>query len=156
MLFSRKKQVQIHPTKSLNSCMFKIMKKEAPDYLINLISEYCRSITTRNELYYQPTTVWQIVSSVLFSHYIKWEVNIRDSELVPLFKGRFIYFALTVQSNTYNIFEPKGLKFQILLRLGLSQLNEYIFWYSMNSLCSCSLEVQDTSHYHLQCHYFYH
>lgn len=37
--------------------MFKIMKEEAPDYLINLISEYGRSIRTRNNLYYQPTTV---------------------------------------------------------------------------------------------------
>ena len=26
----------------------------------------------------------------------------------------------------------------------------------MNLLCSCSLEIEDTSHYPLQCHHFYH
>ena len=48
------------------SCMFKIMKEEAPDYLINLIPKYDQSIRTRNNIYYQLTTVKQISFSVLF------------------------------------------------------------------------------------------
>ena len=33
--------------------MFKIMKEEAPDHLINLIPKYDQSIKTRNSIYYQ-------------------------------------------------------------------------------------------------------
>ena len=53
------------------SCMFKIMKKEAPNYLINLIAKCEKAITTRNNHIpiYQPTIVEQIVSSIIFSIY---------------------------------------------------------------------------------------
>ena len=46
------------------------------------------------------------------------------------------------------------------LRLGLSHLNEHRFWHNfqdcLNPLCSCSLEIEDTSHYLLHCHHFSH
>ena len=37
-------------------------------------------------------------------------------------------------------------------RLGLSHLNEHRF--RLNPVCSCSLEIEDTSHYVLHCHHF--
>ena len=44
------------------------------------------------------------------------------------------------------------------LRLGFSHLNEHRFQHNfqdcMNPLCSCSLEIEDTSHYLLHCHHF--
>ena len=65
-----------------------------------------------------------------------------------------------VQSNIYNIFDPQGLKFLTRLRLGLSHLNEHRlrhnFQECMNPLCSCSLEIKDTSHNLLHCHHFSH
>ena len=57
-----------------------------------------------------------------------------------------------------NIFNPIGLKFLTRLRLGFSHLNEHRFRNNfqdcMNPLCSCSLEIEDTSHYLLHCHQF--
>ena len=44
------------------------------------------------------------------------------------------------------------------LRLGFSLLNEHRFRHNfqdcMNRLCSCSLDIEDTSHYLLHCHHF--
>ena len=60
----------------------------------------------------------------------------------------------------YNIFDPITLKFLTRLRLDLNHLNEHRFrhnfQYCMNSLCSRNLEIEDTSHYLLRCHHFYH
>ena len=50
------------------------------------------------------------------------------------------------------------MKFLTRLRLGFSHLNEHRFRHNfqecMNPLCSCSLEIEDTSHYLLHCHHF--
>ena len=63
-----------------------------------------------------------------------------------------------VQSNIYSIFDEKRLKLLTRLRLGLSHLNEHKFRHNfqdcLNPLCSCSLEIKDTSHYLLHCHHF--
>ena len=45
------------------TCMFKIMRNEAPDYLINLVPKCEYAINTRN--IYQCTIVAQIVLSIL-------------------------------------------------------------------------------------------
>ena len=52
------------------------------------------------------------------------------------------------------------MKFLTRLRVGFSHLNEHRFWHnfqdSLNPLCSCSLEMEDTSDYLLHCHHFSH
>ena len=50
--------------------MFKIMKEEAPNYLIKLIPKTKQTIRTRKTIY-QVTTVEQIASSTLFPLYPK-------------------------------------------------------------------------------------
>ena len=88
------------------------------------------------------------------------DLNIRNSDSISIFKSRLLYFIRPVQTNIYNIFDPKGLTFLTHLRLGLSHLNEHRFQHNLqnclNSLCSCSLEIEDTSHYLLQFHHFSH
>ena len=69
-------------------------------------------------------------------------------------------FIRPVQRSIYNIFDPKGLNFLTRLRLGFSHLNEHRFRHNfqncLNPLCSCSLEIEDTSHHLLQCHHLSH
>ena len=69
-------------------------------------------------------------------------------------------FIRPVQTNIYIIFDPNGLTFLIRLRLGLSHLNEHILRHNfqdcLNALCSCSLELEDTSDYIFHCHHFSH
>ena len=114
------------------SCIFKIMKKEGPNYLINLIPKCEAAITTRN--------------------------NNFPTYNCSLFKSRLLYFIRPNQSNTCNIFDPIGLKLLTRLRLGLTHLNERKFRHTfqdcLNPLCFCSLEIEDTTHYLLHYQHF--
>ena len=86
-------------------------------------------------------------------------LNIRNSESTSIFKTKLLPFIRPLQTNIYNIFDPKGLKFLTRLRLGLSYLNEQRFRHNfqdcLNPSCSCSLETKETSHYLLQCYLFH-
>ena len=86
--------------------------------------------------------------------------SIRNSESLAIFKSRLLSLIRPIQSNVYNIFDPIGLKLPTRLRLGCSHLNELKFRHNfqdfLNSLCSCSLEIEDTVHYLLYCHHFSH
>ena len=108
------------------SCMFKIMNEHAPNYSL--------------------------------SNWFDLDPSIRNSESISAFKSKLLSFIRPVQSNVYNIFDPQGLKLLTRLRLGFSHLNEHRFRNNfqdcINPLCSCSLEIEDTSHYLLHCHNF--
>ena len=112
---------------------------------------------------YQATTVEQTSSSILFfpstlNDWLKLDENITNSESVAIFKSRLLSFISPVQSNIYHIFDSKGLKFLTRLQLDLSLLNEHKFCHNfqdcLNPLCSCSLQIKDTSHYLLHCQHF--
>ena len=108
-----------------------------------------------------PTKLFQVV---FFSFYPKWlfnlDLNIINSESISILNSKLLSFIRPVQTNIYNIFDPKSLTFRTRLRLGLSHLNEHRFRHNfqdcLNPLCSCSLEIEDTSHYLLNCHHFSH
>ena len=86
------------------------------------------------------------------------DINIRNSDSISLFKSRLLSFIRPVQNKIYNIFDPEGLKFLTRLRVGLSHLNTHRlchnFQDSLNPLCSCSLEIEDTTHHLLHCRHF--
>ena len=58
----------------------------------------------------------------------------------------------------YDIHDPTGIKFLTRLRLGLSHLNEHKSKHNFRDclypLCSCSLEVESTTHFFLLCKYY--
>ena len=113
---------------------------------------------------YPLSTAEQIVSSTLFpstlNDWFNLDLNIRNSESISIFKSKLLSFTRPAQTNIYNIFEPKGLTFLTRLRLGLIHLNEHRFRHNfqdcLNPLFSCSLEIEDISHYLLHCHHFSH
>ena len=138
--------------------MFKILKEEAPNYLINLIPKIQQ--TTRTRINCMPT--FHCLKNSFFpstlNDWYKLDETIRNSESISIFKSRLLSFIRPLESNVYNIFDPIGLKFLTRLRLDFRHLNEHRFRHNfqdcMNPLCSCSLEIEDTSHYLLHCHYF--
>ena len=75
-----------------------------------------------------------------------------------MFKSRLLSFIRPNQSNIFNIFAPVGLKLLTRLGLGLSHLNEHKFRHNfqdcLNPLCSCILEIEDTTYYLLQSQHF--
>ena len=138
------------------------MKKEAPNCLTNLIPKCEQTIRTRNKhkpSYHCRTDCFKysFFPSTL-NDWFKVDENMRNPGSIAIFKSRLLSFTRPVQSNIYRIFDPKGLKFLTRLRLGLSHLNEHKcrhnFQDCLNPLCSCSLEIEDTSHYLLHCQHF--
>ena len=93
-----------------------------------------------------------------FNDWFSLDINIRNSESISLLKSRLLSFIHRVQNNIYNIFDPEGLKFLTRLRVGISHLNAHRFHHSFQEcqdpLCSCSLEIEDTTHYLLHWRYF--
>ena len=142
--------------------MFKIMKEEAPNYLINLIPKCNRTIRTRNShipIFHCRKDRFKY--SFFPSRLRDWfnlDDNIRNSESISVFKKRLLAFIRPVENSVFNIYEPNGLKLLTRLRLGLSHLNEHRFRHNfencVNPLCSCSLETEGTLHYLLHCHHF--
>ena len=104
---------------------------------------------------YPPLIVGLIVLS---THWFSLDIKIRNSDSISLFKNRLLSFIRPVQNKIYNIFDPEGLKFLIRLRVGLSHFNAHGFRHNfqdcLNPLCSCSLEIEDTTHYLLHSRHF--
>ena len=75
-----------------------------------------------------------------------------------IFWKSILNFIRRSASNIYNIINAFGIKLRTRLRLGFSHLRENKFKHNfrgtLNSLCSCSIEVESTSHYFLGCHFF--
>ena len=124
--------------------MFKLVKEEAPNYLINLIPKCEAAIRTRNNsfLTYNCRTdcfKYSFFPSTL-KEWFRLDINIRNSESISLFKSRLLSFIRPNQSNIYNIFDPIGFKLLTCLRLGLSHLNEHKFRYIFQDCLNHSLQ----------------
>ena len=108
---------------------------------------HCHTDCVKNSFFPFPLNDWY-----------KLDGTIRNSESISILKSRLLSFIRPLENNVYNIFDPIGLKFLTRLRLGFSHLNEQRFRHNfqdcMNPLCSCSLEIEDTSHYLPHCHHF--
>ena len=145
--------VQRKATLTITSAIQDLQK--APNYSINLIPKYEPTIETRNSSIPSYKCRTNCFKHSFFpsdqNDWFELDINIRNSESIPLFKCRLLSFIRPVQNNIYNIFDSKGLKFLTRLRLGLSHLNAHRFrdnvQDSLNPLCSCSLETEDVSHY---------
>ena len=113
------------------SCMFKIVKEEAPNYLMNLIPKRNLTIRTRNShipIFRCRTDCFKY--SFFPSTLRDWfnlDDDIRNSESISVFKNRLLLFIRPVQNSAFNIFDPKELKLLTWLRLGFSHLNEHRF-----------------------------
>ena len=84
--------------------------------------------------------------------------TLHNSKSYNIFKNSLLEIGRPMPKPTFNIHNPLGLKLLTRLRLGLSHLNEHRFNHNfedcINPLCSCSLEVESTTHFFLHCHNF--
>ena len=109
---------------------------------------------------YPPSTAKQIVSSIFFfpstlNDWFNLDLNIISSDSISIFKSRLLSLIHPIQTNIYNIFDPKALTFLTRLKLDLSHLNEHRFQHNFQE-CLNPLLIEDTSHYLLHCHNFSH
>ena len=138
------------------------MTEKAVNYLINLIPKCDTTIRTRNNsipIFHCRTDCFKysFFPSTL-NDWFSLDIHIRNSDSISLFKSRLLSFIRPVQNKIYDIFDPEGLKFLTRLCVGLSHLNAHRFRHNfqvcLNPLCSCNLEIEDTTHYLLHCCHF--
>ena len=76
----------------------------------------------------------------------------------PIFGKSLLKFGRPSPNLLYKIHDPSGVKFLTRLRLGLSHLSKHRLNHNfenwINSLCSCSLDVESTKYFFLHCHHY--
>ena len=88
--------------KRLN-CMFKIMKEETPDYLINFVPKCETNTRRRNNSI--PTFNWRTncfkysFFPCTLNDWFNFDLNIRNSESISIFKSKLLPFIRPVQTN---------------------------------------------------------
>ena len=88
----------------------------------------------------------------------KLSLEIRNSESYSIFKKSFLKFIRTIPNSVFSVADIYGIKLLTRLHVGLSHLREHKFRHNfqdtINPLCSCSLEIESTSHFFLHCENF--
>ena len=81
--------------------------------------------------------------------------EIHNSESIVVFKSKLVSFVTPNKRPIFNVNDPEGVKYLTRLRLCFCYLNEHKFRHgfldTLNSLCNCSLEVEDNEHFFLRC-----
>ena len=135
---------------SLPTYLFSLIPKSTHGYqtrtLGNIPTYHCRTDTFKHSFF-----PWTIVT------WNKIHPETRNASLT-VFKKHILKEICPVPHSVYNICYSNGLKLLIRLRLSLCHLNEHRFNHNfknfINPLCTCSLEVESTSHFFFQCHYY--
>ena len=95
----------------------------------------------------------QNISSTWFQQF-----SIRKSKSYAIFKNALLKIGWHNHCSVYRIQNPMWLKLLTRLKLGFSQLNEHRFSHCfqscVNPLCSCSVEIETTTHFLLHCYHF--
>ena len=85
----------------------------------------------------------------------KLSLEIRNSESYSIFKKSLLKFIRTIPNSVFNVADIYGIKLLTRLRVGLSHLREHKcrhdFQDTINPICSCSREIESTSHFFLRC-----
>ena len=94
-------------------CIFKIMKEEAQNYLINSIPKCNQTIRTRNghiPIFHCRTDYFKYsFFPCTLKDWFNLDNNIRNSESISVFRSRLLSLIRPVQKSVYNIFNTKGL-----------------------------------------------
>ena len=113
------------------SCMFKIMKNQAPEQLNNIIPKRKQSFNSRYIyiLRYNCRTEYFKTSffPASFEEWFHLDPIIKSSKTIYAFKQKRFHFILSLENSIFSIFDPEGLKLLTGLRLGFSHLNEHRF-----------------------------
>ena len=139
---------------------FKIKIYGKPKYLLNKIpSSQIHYNTDQVDTYYCRTDIFK--NSFFPFTIIQWkklEIDIRKPKSYATFQNTLLKLGRPIECAIYSINNPVRLKLLTRLRLGLSHLNEHRFNHNfqncINPLCSCSHEIESTSHFLLHCHHY--
>ena len=140
------------------SYLYKIISTKLPPYLYELIPPLQRSHRYPScfQTFRCRTTFFQ--NSFLpfaITEWNKLDSDIKNIDSHAMFRKKLLAFIRPLGNDTYGIYDPLGIRLLNRLRLGFSHLREHKFRHNfadtLNPLCSCSLETEDTEHYFLRC-----
>ena len=81
--------------------------------------------------------------------------EVRNSEIIRIFKKRFLKLNRPSPNSIFDIYNPYGTKLLNRLRLGLSHLNEHKFkqgfYDTINPICICGGDIESINHFFLHC-----
>ena len=84
----------------------------------------------------------------------KLDTDIKNIDSHVMFRKKLLTFIRPLENDTYEIYDPLGVRLLNRLRLGFSYLREHKFRHNfadtLNPLCSCSFETEDAEHYFLR------
>ena len=143
-------------------CLFyKVVSTKLPAYIYDLIPpvrQSQRHPNTFNSISCRTEYFKNSFFPCVVSEWIKLNPEIRRSGSYNIFRKSILNFIRPSASKVYNINDAIGIKLITRLRLGFSHLSEHKFKHNfrdtLNPLCSCSIEVESTSHYFLHSHFF--
>ena len=136
--------------------LLQTLHSEHPHYLFKLILSRSSSYVTRNmhNILFFKTRHTFLENAFFPSIIIEWNNlnhNIRNSNSSNIFRKSILKFIRPSGNSFFNCHNPREIKFIKRLRLGLSHLWDHKFKHcfkdSLNSFCSCGLDMESTAHY---------
>ena len=142
---------------------YKILNNQAPDYLYSLFSPpnrhyntcnyskirqiFCRTETFSNSFLLQTIREWK-----------KLGTSIWQAPSYSVFRRALLDFIRPTANSTFGTNNVSSLKLSVRLRVGFSHPREHKFKHNfqdtLNPLCPCSFEIEDTYHFFIRCHNF--
>ena len=144
-------------------CLFyKIFKENKPVYIYSIWYLQKIQIIIQEILIKLLHLILNITFSIfLFHPVIEWnklDPNLWSVASLSVFKKNLLKFIRPLPNSVFNSHNCKGIKLVTRLRLGLSHLREHKFKHSfqdtLNSFCSCGLDVETNTHFFLYCPLF--
>ena len=140
-------------------CVFyKAIKEKPPAYLFQLIPEnnttYATGSVQKSQITFFKTKANFFKNSFFPAIILEWnkrDVNIRNSAYCNVFKRVILKFIRPEPNQVFDLDNSEGLKFLTRIRLGLSRLVDHKFRHNfqdcVNSVCSCSQEIESSTHF---------
>ena len=143
-------------------CLFyKVVSAKLPAYIYDIIPPVSQSQRHPNTFNSIPCRTEYFKNSFfpcVIGDWNKLNPEIRRSGSYNIFRKSIWNFIRPSPKKVYNNNDAIGIKLINRLRVSFSYLREYTFKHNfrdtLNPLCSCSIEVESTSHYFLHSHFF--
>ena len=143
-------------------CLFyKVVSTKLPSYIYDIIPPGSQSHRHRNTFNYiscRTEYFKNLFLPCVIGEWNKLNPEIRRSCSYNIFRKSVLNFIQPSVSKVYNINNAIGISLIIRLGLGFNQLRvdkfKNIVRDMLNPLCSCSIEVESTSHFFRRCHFF--
>ena len=138
--------------------LYKVISSKRPSYLYDMLPPLQRS--QWNQGFFQPLLSRTEIFKKSFIPYTINEWNKLDPEIRRIdsyigFRKKLLSFIKPTEKKTFSIYDPLGIKLLNRLTVDFSHLNEHKFRRNfadtLNPLCSCSLETENTAHFLLRC-----